>query len=158
MLYSQELYEIAPELKEINERQVGILDQENTDGQGWDYYCNGQIIRAAVLGNRITGTIREYLEEFNVELRVDHHEITTSCTCGTRKGVCKHIVALLYSWIHDKEDFINIGDQIKKLYGMDKQELIDVIERIVQNDPINVRFFSGYSYDEDGLDVEGLME
>lgn len=157
MTYSYDIYEIAPELKEINERQVGILDQENTDGEGWDYYCNGQIIRAAVFGNRITGTVREYIEEFNVEIRVDHHEITTSCTCGTRQGVCKHIIALLYSWINDKEDFINIGDQIKKLYNMDKQELIDVIERIIHNDPINVRFFYDYSLDEDGLYVEGLI-
>ncbi|UCE07108.1 MAG: SWIM zinc finger family protein [bacterium] len=157
MAYSEDSYEIAPELKDINERQVGILDQENTDGQGWDYYCNGQIIRAAVLGNRITGTVREYIEEFNVEIRVDRYEITTSCTCGTRQGVCKHIVALLYSWIHDKEDFINIGDHIKRLHDMNKQELIDVIERIIQNDPINVRFFSGYSYDEGGLDIEDLI-
>ncbi len=157
MTYSDDVYEIAPDLKEINEHQVGILDQENTNGEGWDYYCNGQIIRAAVFGNRITGTVREYIEEFNVEIRAGHHEITTSCTCGTRQGVCKHIIALLYSWINDKEDFINIGDQIKKLYNMEKQELIDVIERIIQNDPINVRFFYDYSFDEDGLDVEGLI-
>jgi uncharacterized Zn finger protein len=158
MAYNDDFYEIAPELEQINERQVGILDQENTDGQGWDYYCNGQIVRAAVLGNRITGTVREYVEEFNVEIRVDHHEITTSCTCGTRQGVCKHIIALLYSWIHDKENFINIGDQIKKLHNMEKQELIDVIERIIQNDPINVRFFYDYSLDLNGVDVDGLIE
>ncbi|MFX1412167.1 MAG: SWIM zinc finger domain-containing protein [Promethearchaeota archaeon] len=110
-----------------------------------------------MLGNRITGTVREFTEEFDVIIRVDHHEITTSCTCGTRQGVCKHIVALLYSWIHDKQDFINIGDQIKKLHSMEKHELIDVIERIIQNDPINVRFFSDYELDFDGLDVEGLI-
>ena len=158
MLYSEDSYMIAPELRDINERQIGILDQENTDGEGWDYYCNGQIIRAAVLGNRITGTVREFTEEFDVVIRVDHHEITTSCSCGTRQGVCKHIVALLYSWIHDKSDFINIGDQIKKLHNMEKQELIDVIERIIQNDPINVRFFVDYELDYDGLDLEDLMK
>ena len=158
MSYDEDLYTIAPELREINERQIGILDQENTDGEGWNYYCNGQIVRAAVLGNRISGTIREYTEEFDVVIRVDLHEVTTSCTCGTKQGVCKHIVALLYSWIHDKEDFINIGDQIKKLHNMEKQQLIDVIERIVQNDPINVRFFSDYSLDFNELDVERLMD
>lgn len=158
MLFGEESYEIAPELTEINERQIGILDQENTEGEGWDYYCNGQIIRAAVSGNRISGTIRDYLDEFDVVIRAEQHEITTSCTCGTRQGVCKHIVALLYSWIHDKEDFINIGNQIKKLQGMEKQQLIDVIERILQNDPINVRFFSDYSYDLDSIDMEGLID
>jgi len=157
MAFSEETYKISHELKYINERQVGILDQENIDGEGWEYYCTGQIIRAAVLGNRITGTIREYFDEFNVEIRVDSHEVTTSCSCGTRQGVCKHIVALLYSWINDKDDFINIGDKMKQLHGMKKQELIDVIERIIQNDPINVRFFRDRSLDGDGLDVEDLM-
>lgn len=158
MLYNEDSYTIAPELREINERQIGILDQENTDGEGWDYYCNGQIIRAAVLGDRITGTVRDYADEFNVLIRVDHHEITTSCSCGTREGVCIHIVALLYSWIHDKDDFINIGDQLKRLQKMEKQELIDVIERIIQNDPINVRFFSDYSLELAGMDIESLFE
>ena len=158
MSYNEDSYTIASELKDINERQIGILDQESTNGEGWDYYCNGQIIRAAVLGDRITGTVREYADEFNVVIRVEHHEITTSCSCGTRQGVCKHIVALLYSWIHDKDDFINIGDHLKRLQNMEKQELIDVIERIIQNDPINVKFFSDYSLELDGLDIEGLIE
>ncbi len=158
MSFSEETYEIAPELKNINERQIGILDQENTDGEGWDYYCNGQIVRAAVSGNRISGIVRDYIEEFNVVIRVDEHEITTSCSCGTRDGVCKHIIALLYSWIHDKDDFINIGDQVKKLQGMEKQQLINVIERIIQNDPINIRYFVDYSFDLDSVDVEGLID
>jgi len=157
MANSEDSYKIAHDLEDINERQVGILDQENTDGEGWEYYCNGQIVRAAVLGNRITGTVREYTDEFNVEIRVNSHEITTYCTCGTRQGVCKHIVALLYSWINDKDDFVNIGDQIKRLHQMEKQELIDVIERIIQNDPINVRFFHDSSVDGDGVDMEGLV-
>ncbi len=158
MSFSEETYEIAPELRDINERQVGILDQENTDGEGWDYYCNGQIVRAAVSGNRISGIVRDYLEEFNVVIRVDEHEITTSCSCGTREGVCKHIVALLYSWIHDKEDFINIGDQVKRLQSMEKQQLINVIERIIQNDPINIRYFVDHAFDLDSVDVEGLID
>lgn len=158
MAFQEETYAIAPELKEITERQIGILDQENTNGEGWDYYCNGQIVRAAVAGNRISGTVRDYLEEFNVIVRVDEHEITTSCTCGSRQGVCKHIVALLYSWIHDQADFINIGDQIKRLHQMNKQQLIDVITRIIENDPINIRFFEDRSMEIDGVDVDGLLE
>ena len=158
MAFSEESYKISSELEDINERQVGILDQESTDGEGWEYYCNGQIVRAAVIGNRIVGTIREYLEDFNVVIKVDDKEITTSCSCGTREGVCKHIIALLYSWINDKDDFVNIGDQIKQLHLMEKQELIDVIERIIQNDPINVRFFRDLSHNGNGFDAEDLLE
>lgn len=157
MDYSEESYKISSELEDINERQVGILDQESADGEGWEYYCNGQIFRAAVLGNRISGTIREYVEEFNVVIRVDDHEITTSCTCGSREGVCKHVIALLYSWINDKDDFINIGNEIKRLHLMEKQELIDVIERIIQNDPVNIRFFRDNSHEGNGFDAEDLL-
>lgn len=45
MAFIKEQYEISPELKEITERQISILDQENTNGEGWEYYCNGQIVR-----------------------------------------------------------------------------------------------------------------
>lgn len=158
MAYNEELYIVSSELEDINERQVGILDQETADGKGWEYYCNGQVVRAAVLGNRISGTIREYVEDFNVVIKVDDHEITTSCTCGSRDGVCKHVIALLYSWINDKDDFINIGDEIKRLHRMEKQELIDVIKRIIQNDPVNIKFFRDHSNEGNGFDVEDLLE
>lgn len=157
MAFIKEDYEIAPELKAITERQVTILDQESANGEGWDYYCNGQIVRAAVYKNRISGTIREYLEEFHVQIVVSEHEIMSSCTCGSREGACKHIVAFLYSWINDHQDFLNIGQTVEQLYQMNKEELIGALERMIQNDPRNVQFINPDEYTEEELNVDGLI-
>lgn len=156
--FDEEYFAISPELLKINERQIAILDQENTDGEGWEYYCNGEVVRATILRNKITGTVRELLEVFDVEIKADQNEITTLCSCGTKDGVCKHTVAFLYSWVNDREDFLNIGSAIERLYKMEKGELIDIIERVLQNNPTNVRFFFNKDFDEDELDIEGLIE
>lgn len=158
MNFSKEEFAISPALQAITEKQIGILDQEQINGEGWEYYCNGQIVHAAVLKNKITGTIREYLEEFHVAIQVDEHEFMTSCSCGTRNGICKHIVALLYSWINDQDDFTNIGVLIERLHGFEKQALIDLIQRIIENDPVNARFFDAYEYDEHDFQLEGLID
>jgi uncharacterized Zn finger protein len=157
MAFIKEEYEISPELRQISERQISILDQENTNGEGWEYYCTGQIVQAAVLKNRISGTIREYLEEFHVQIQIDEHEVVTSCSCDTGEVVCKHIVALLYSWINDTEDFVNIGNLVKRLYKMEKQDLIDALERVIQSDPRNIRFLERPEFNENDLNVEGLI-
>ncbi|HEX9973256.1 MAG TPA: SWIM zinc finger family protein [bacterium] len=158
MGFTKEEYEISSALKAITEKQIGILDQENTNGEGWEYYCNGQIVRAAVLKNQISGTIREFLEEFHVTIQVDEHEIMTSCSCGARNGVCNHIVALLYSWINDQQDFINIGTLIERLHDLEKQDLINLLQRIIEHDPINARFLDNPEYDENDFQLEGLIE
>jgi uncharacterized Zn finger protein len=155
---AKEEYEISSALKAITEKQIGIIDQENLNGEGWEYYCNGQIVHAAVLKNKISGATREFLEEFQVTIQMDEHEIMTSCSCGTRNGVCKHVVALLYSWINDQQDFVNIGTLVERLHDFEKQDLINLLQRIIENDPVNARFLDRQDYDENDFQLEGLIE
>jgi uncharacterized Zn finger protein len=158
MGFTKEEYEISSALKAITEKQIGILDQENINGEGWEYYCSGQIVQAAVLKNKISGTIREFLEQFQVTIQVDEHEIMTSCSCGERNGVCKHVVALLYSWVNDQQDFINIGTLVERLHDFEKQDLINLLQRIIEHDPGNARFLDNQEYDENDFQLEGLIE
>ena len=101
---------ISPILTNISQQQIAILDQENTNGEGWNYYCNGQVIHAVVFRNKLLGIIREYIEDFKVQIKVDEHEISCSCSCDSENVICKHIVALLYSWIYDQNEFINLDN------------------------------------------------
>lgn len=135
-------YSISSALNNITERQIALLDQENTDGLGWDYYCNGRITQPTVLNDRISGLIKELGEVFQVEITAHENEISSKCSCGIRDGVCNHVVALLYSWVNDRADFINIGTLIGRLQHKDKSELIELIERIFANDPTNSRFIT----------------
>lgn len=132
---------ISPMLANITQRQITILDQENTNGEGWDYYCNGQVIHAIVSKNEISGIIREYLEDFKVQIKANEHEISCSCSCDSENVICKHIVALLYSWVYDQNEFINLDNFMHQLEHMDKAMLIKAVEQFIADDPRNIKFF-----------------
>ncbi|OQX84798.1 hypothetical protein B6D60_08735 [candidate division KSB1 bacterium 4484_87] len=76
MIDYDENYKISEELMNISERMVALLDQENTDGESWDYYCNGQVIKPAVFRNKITGTVREVVDEFDIQIIADGSQIS----------------------------------------------------------------------------------
>ena len=134
-------HEISTQLTDITQRQVTILDQENTDGEGWNYYCNGQVIHASVFKDEISGIIREYLEDYKVKIKVYDREISCVCTCDSENLICRHVVALLYSWVNDQAEFTNISDFVTKLQDIDKKNLIDMVQKFVIDDPRNLQYF-----------------
>ena len=156
MKIASKKYSISANLDNITERQIALLDQENTDGTGWDYYCNGRITQAIVFNNRISGVIKELAEEFYVEITAHESEISSNCSCGFREGICNHVVALLYSWVSDRADFVNIGTLIGQLHKIEKQELIEIIERILENDPAKARLINRVENETDHLDNDGF--
>ena len=149
MNFDKEKNIISKDLESINERQVAILDQDSTNGESWDYYCNGQIINATVNKNRISGIVRELGDEFHIEITVSENEISSYCSCGLKESVCKHVIALLYSWVNDREDFVNINSLIKRLHQMEKHELIEIFERIFEDSPANARFINKFENEFD---------
>ena len=154
MKFEKEKNIISRDLESINERQIAILDQDSTNGESWDYYCNGQITNATVSRNRISGIVRELGAEFHIEITVSENEISSHCSCGLKESVCKHVIALLYSWVNDREDFVNISTLIKRLQNMEKHEFIDIFERIFEDNPANARFIASPDDEENGFDDE----
>lgn len=136
-----EILESNDQLGIITQDVVAHLDHENTNGEGWDYYSNGRILCATVYENEISGIIREYLEDFKVKITVGEHELYFSCSCDGQGSVCKHVIALLYSWVFDGNEFINIKTFIDELEQFDKGMLIKMMENIIRDDPRNVSFF-----------------
>ena len=135
-------YPIASELYEIEQQHVTNLDHEVSNGESWNYYCNGQVINPIVFKNEISGIVREYLKDYKVQIKIDEHEMSCLCTCDSEDTVCKHIVALLYSWVYDHEEFVNVGEVITQLQDMDRDMLIKVVERFLTDDPQNIKFFN----------------
>jgi len=132
---------VSPMLCQLSSRQVALLDQDENDGEGWNFYSNGQVVNATVFNDEISGIVREFVKDYKVKVRVNEHEVSCSCTCDSDKVVCNHVIALLYSWIYDQEEFINLGVIINQLASMDKNVLISIIERFLMDDPQNVKFF-----------------
>jgi uncharacterized Zn finger protein len=129
-------------LDSITQDMVARLDHERTNGEGWIYYSNGRIVYATVYQNEMTGIVREFRNDIHVKINLDKEELHYSCDCETDNGMCKHIVALLYSWVFDSTEFINMADVILQLEEYDKPHLISVLERLLLNDPQNIRFLN----------------
>ena len=148
---------ISPDLMQITERDVTLLDQEVADGKGWESYCSGQIEKALVFDNRISGICYQNFHQYVVEIKVNNGEISAKCSCDSYGQICIHVVTLLYSWINDSDGFKNIGSSLAELQKKDKEELIGVIARMVTQNPQNVFFISDNdSLDDDFDDIEGM--
>jgi hypothetical protein len=153
-----DIIQISEFLKSITERDVNLLDQEVTDGTGWKTYCNGQIIRPTVLNDQITGICLDHYAEYSVEVRVQDNQISSTCNCDNHGTICRHVVALLYSWINDGEAFRNIGQSIKELQTKNKEELIEVITKILKRNPQSIFLLGGSDpLDEELDDIEGMF-
>ncbi|MFQ5769815.1 MAG: SWIM zinc finger domain-containing protein [bacterium] len=150
-------YAVSTLLYDLTEKQIVILDQEATGGEGWYLYCDSYINRPTVFKNKISGRFRNFSEDYFVEVKVDERQITTFCSTCRRGEICVHAVALLYSWIYDSEGFINVADSIKQFEGMDKGELIEIIARMLLKDAGNLEVVDENARDEDDYDLEGLL-
>lgn len=134
-------YQVALKLLKLTENEVGILDQESTNGEGWEFYCSGYISKPVVFKNKIFGRVKDLFEDFEVEVEFDRHEIMSSCTCSRSGVICKHVIALLYSWVYDKDAFYDIGRSLELVVNMDRDRLLEIVVRILQDDPQKMDYF-----------------
>jgi uncharacterized Zn finger protein len=132
---------ISRELLEIGFRDVQLLDEEMIQGKGLEYYESSEVTQASVLNNAISGHVGTMTEDFSVRIRVHGNEISTSCTCKDTRQLCKHVIALLYSWVQDGNDFVNVADKLDMIRKLDKERLIEVITNIIEYDPALVELF-----------------
>ncbi|MBD3386728.1 hypothetical protein GF407_17630 [candidate division KSB1 bacterium] len=132
---------ISRELLDIGFRDVGSLDEEMVQGKGLEYYESSEVTQASVFHNAISGHVGTMTEDFAVRIRVHGNEISTSCTCKDTRQLCKHVIALLYSWVQDGNDFVNIADKLDMIRKLDKERLIEVITNIIEYDPALAELF-----------------
>jgi hypothetical protein len=132
---SDERDRISVDLSELSYSQVRDLDKNAADGKALEYYESAQINGASVYRNKISGRVGNFFEEFVVELTVHGKEISSSCTCSQSREICRHAVALLYAWVNDGGDFMNIGRVLDEIETMDKIRLVEIISNIIRVNP-----------------------
>ncbi|MBU7009691.1 MAG: SWIM zinc finger family protein [Theionarchaea archaeon] len=85
-------------------------------------------------------------------------DITSTCTCPV--GImCKHGVALLLQWIHDRESIIDIDQLMVWLEKRDKEELIDIIHSMIKDAPrLALDVVSFQKVKEDRIDIDEISK
>lgn len=106
--------------------------------RGGQYYKNGSIFEARI--------DKQTLKASCSGSRDTAYRVTASfgkssigkccCTCPVgESGHCKHIAALLLTWVYKPELFEQMPDIEKALRGKDKKKLISLIGYLLQYDP-----------------------
>ena len=110
---------------------------ESSFERGMEYYESEMVQLPTQRGNRLFAEVLgSEWEPYRVGVALQEDDFSTSCTCPYDwGGYCKHIVAVLLTFIHDR-DSIAVRPPIEELLSdLDADELKALVIRMVESDP-----------------------
>jgi len=119
----------------LTEAAIRELADERSFERGWNYYSDGAIEQPARRGNEISGLCYGSREEpYRVWAVLEEDRVLEAyCTCP-RGGFCKHIVALLLTYVYEPEAFYDLDELAAGLARLSKEELVRLIVEQAQRD------------------------
>ncbi|HBE90818.1 MAG: hypothetical protein A3E37_02925 [Candidatus Andersenbacteria bacterium RIFCSPHIGHO2_12_FULL_46_9] len=144
----------------ITEAQIARWVGDKVFGRGCEYHRDGAIFNPRKTGLVLkAGCLGRSEESYSVRVICKPKTIKGAvCTCPFEDGVgrCKHVAALLLTWISDPGRFIEIEPIETLLAGLSNKELrqllVDLVDEQPQLELVLVRLIKG---DEA---LAGLME
>ena len=122
----------------ITEDDIRGLASPQSFERGSNYFHNDALFNTRRVGNDLRGDCHgsSYIP-YRVSAQLGISGITaTQCTCPYDwGGICKHIVALLLTWVQTPEVFQTVAPTDERLANKDKEELIFLIQEILKRDP-----------------------
>ena len=118
----------------ITLQQIHARASDQSFSRGENYYNTGAITDTIRRGEEIEARCEgSYPEPYRVWAKFDGSEIVaTSCTCEYDwGGDCKHIVALLLTYMHDPDQFENRPPLHDTLMQRSNEVLVDIIEQMI---------------------------
>jgi uncharacterized Zn finger protein len=125
-------------LPKVTEAHIRELASEKSFERGETYYRDGAVVepirQALELRAQCEGS--DY-EPYQVGATLAKSGIAeTSCTCPyDYGGICKHIVALLLTYVHEPQAFRSIPPLSALLAGRSQKELIALIGELIKREP-----------------------
>ena len=149
---------IVNELLDLKIAQIEAFDRDITSGKAREYYESSEVTRATVFRNKLSGKVGNFIQNFDVEITVHGNEFVCSCACNNNRQTCKHAVALLYSWVFDGDDFLNVAHVLEEINKLDKSRLMDIIKNMIRYNPNLVDIFLAKNkLDWDEIDTDPLV-
>src|SRR5258708_22060777 len=134
--------DVKSQFKPLSEADLQAYSDEASFQKGYDYYLHHAIVEPtlseSVLGASGQGSSgRSYRVEATLLPAGDkstHKVVSAGCSCP-RGGFCKHLVALLLTWIHQPERFVVRSWLMARLDEKSREELLALLEQLVQRQP-----------------------
>lgn len=118
--------------------------RRHTDPQsferGANYYRHGAILNPVRQGNELRAECQgSQYQPYRVTVTLDEQGITDyECSCP-RGGFCKHVVALLLTWVHQPDEFHVMAPVDELLAKCSREELIVLVKEMIVRQPDLVR-------------------
>ncbi|HBY99399.1 MAG TPA: hypothetical protein DEP84_36590 [Chloroflexi bacterium] len=118
--------------------------RRHTDPQSFErgarYYNQGAILNPVRQGNELRAECEgSQYQPYRVSVTLGEQGITDyDCSCP-RGGFCKHVVALLLTWVHEPDEFHVMAPVDELLAQHSREELIALVKEIIARQPDLVR-------------------
>jgi hypothetical protein len=106
--------------------------------RGQVYYRDGAITQAAIQGNILTGECEgTQAPYYHIRVELDEAGIrTTSCSCPYEfGGYCKHIVALLLTYVQHPKRFVTRRAPDELLADLSRDDLVALVTKLLREQP-----------------------
>jgi uncharacterized Zn finger protein len=110
---------------------------EKSFERGSKYYDSGMVESVVQRGSRLYAEVLGSEEDsYHIGVALQEGDFYATCTCPYDwEGYCKHIVAVLLTWIHDR-DLVSVRVPIEDLLAnLDADKLRALIIQMVECDP-----------------------
>jgi uncharacterized Zn finger protein len=117
---------------------IRSLSSTQSFERGRDLYKNEAIFDAARQGDLLLGKCEGNSEPFYIlQVEIDAGGVRSAeCSCPYDwGGICKHLVALLLTFIHKPAEFTERKDIPELLQNLDREALVGLLSRLVENNP-----------------------
>lgn len=121
----------------VSEDQILAKVTEKSFKRGMEYFDWGMVESVVRRGNRLFAEVLGSEEDFyHVGIALQEGDFSASCTCPYDwGGYCKHIVAVLLTWMNDR-DSVPVHASIEELLSdLDADRLRTLIFQMVETDP-----------------------
>lgn len=123
-------------LPRLTEVQVKKLTDAGSFERGQRYFKNGSVIEPVLQGNELRAQCAgsEY-EPYGLSVTFDKQGIAEmDCSCP-RGGACKHLVALLLTYVRQPDTIHRVPPLKVMLAERKREELIEIISQMVKREP-----------------------
>jgi hypothetical protein len=122
----------------MSEKEIRRVYSETIFERGLDYFNEGRVSNAIKLKEKMFGVVVG-TDRYKTEVNLDSFESKCSCPYGRN---CKHGVALLLQYFNG--DYVDGDEIMKKLEDMGREELKDIIEKMISMNPANLSYLVTY--------------
>ena len=123
---------------EITESAIQSASSAASFARGYALYREGAIFDTFIQGEVLTGKCQgSGAPYYQLQVRIDDGGfIDAFCDCPYDwGGYCKHLVALMLTYIHDPDEFVELQNTTTLLSGMEKEDLVNLVVKMIGDDP-----------------------